>query len=71
MGARHRVGIGLSYRPAMLHRLAESIPGLLKRDKKLLKSYKTGEINFFLLADGRIRIREAQTLTDPDPEHWL
>ncbi len=26
MGARHRVGIGLSYRPAMLHRLAEFIP---------------------------------------------
>jgi hypothetical protein len=24
-------GIGLSYRPARLHRLAESIPGLLKR----------------------------------------
>ncbi len=35
MGARNRVGIGLSYRPARLHRLAESIslesiPGLLK-----------------------------------------
>jgi hypothetical protein len=26
MGARNRVGIGLSYRPARLHRLAESIP---------------------------------------------
>jgi hypothetical protein len=26
MGARHRVGIGLSYRPARLHRLAEFIP---------------------------------------------
>ncbi len=25
MGARHRVGIGLSYRPARLHRLAEFI----------------------------------------------
>jgi hypothetical protein len=25
-GARHRVGIGLSYRPARLHRLAEFIP---------------------------------------------
>ncbi len=36
MGARSRVGIGLSYQPARLHRLAESIPlesvpGLLKR----------------------------------------
>jgi hypothetical protein len=30
MGARNRVGIGLSYWPARLHRLAESIPGLLK-----------------------------------------
>ena len=26
MGARHRVGIGLSYRPARLHRLTEFIP---------------------------------------------
>ncbi len=26
MGARNRVGIGLSYQPARLHRLAESIP---------------------------------------------
>jgi hypothetical protein len=30
-GARNRVGIGLSYRPARLHRLVESIPGILKR----------------------------------------
>jgi hypothetical protein len=29
-GARNRLGIGLSYRPDRLHRLAESIPGLLK-----------------------------------------
>jgi hypothetical protein len=33
MGTRHRVGIGLSYRPARLHRLAESIPGLHNRLK--------------------------------------
>jgi hypothetical protein len=26
MGAKNRVGIGVSYRPAKLHRLAESIP---------------------------------------------
>jgi hypothetical protein len=26
MGARNRVGIGLPYRPARLHRLAEFIP---------------------------------------------
>ncbi len=31
MGARNRVGIGLPYRPARLHRRAESIPGLLER----------------------------------------
>jgi hypothetical protein len=30
MGARNRVGIGCSYRPTRLHRLAESIPGVLK-----------------------------------------
>ncbi len=30
MGTRIRVGIGLSFRPARLHRLAESIPVLLK-----------------------------------------
>ncbi len=30
MGARKWVGLGLPYRPARLHRLAESIPGLLK-----------------------------------------
>ncbi len=33
MGTRNRVGIGLSYRDARLHRLAESIPGLLKSIK--------------------------------------
>ncbi len=33
MGARNRVGIGLSYRPAWPHRLAESIPGILKSIK--------------------------------------
>jgi hypothetical protein len=30
MGARNRVGVRLSHRPARLHRLAESIPGVLK-----------------------------------------
>ncbi len=29
-GVRNQVGIGLSYPSARLHRLAESIPGLLK-----------------------------------------
>jgi hypothetical protein len=35
MGTGNRVGIGVSYRPARLHRLAESIPGLLKSLKIL------------------------------------
>jgi hypothetical protein len=35
MGARNRVGIGLSYRPARLHRLAELIPW-----NRFLKSLK-------------------------------
>jgi hypothetical protein len=30
MGARNRVGVGLLYRPAKLHSLSESIPGLQK-----------------------------------------
>jgi hypothetical protein len=40
MGARNRIGIGLSYRPVRLHRLAESIPGLLviKSSKILVPS---------------------------------
>jgi hypothetical protein len=33
MGARNTEGIGLSYLPARLHRLAESIRGLLKSFK--------------------------------------
>jgi hypothetical protein len=33
MGARNKVGIGFSYRPARLQRLAESIPWLLKSFK--------------------------------------
>jgi hypothetical protein len=43
MGARNRIGIGLSYRTARLHRLAESILGLLKclkiRAKRLWSDY--------------------------------
>jgi hypothetical protein len=31
MGARNRVEIGFSYRPARIHRLAELIPRLLKK----------------------------------------
>jgi hypothetical protein len=45
MGARNPVGIGLSYRPARLHRMAESIPmnlilgSLFKNTVSLLSSY--------------------------------
>jgi hypothetical protein len=40
MGARNREGIGLSYQPARLHRLAELIPVLLKSLKiRALISY--------------------------------
>ncbi len=46
MGARNRVGIGLSYRPARLHRLAESIPGFLKSLKipSLMSFAKTSPV---------------------------
>ncbi len=40
MGARNRVGIGLSYRPARLHRLAELIPW--NRFFGFLKVFKFG-----------------------------
>jgi hypothetical protein len=42
MGARIRVGVGLSYRAARLHRLAELIPGLL-RSLKILAQVRGGE----------------------------
>jgi hypothetical protein len=43
MGARKRVGIGLSYRPARLHRLAELIP--CESILGLLKSLKIRALN--------------------------
>jgi hypothetical protein len=49
MGARNRVGIGLSYRPARLHRLAELIPG--NRFLGTLKVLK------FELSSLRLRLR--------------
>jgi hypothetical protein len=39
MGARNREGRGLSYRPARLHRLAESIPGPHTRLKIRAQSF--------------------------------
>jgi hypothetical protein len=50
MGATNRVGKGLSDRPARLHRLAESIPGLLK----VLK-YRLCRPSTFLLTTDVIR----------------
>jgi hypothetical protein len=44
MGARNRVGIGLSYRPARLHRLAKSVPS--NRFLGLLKSLKIPALCF-------------------------
>jgi hypothetical protein len=40
MGTRNRVGIGLSHRPARLHKLAESIRGLHK-------SFKISSLEFY------------------------
>jgi hypothetical protein len=37
----------------------------------MMKSQKRRNQGLFLLDDGRIRIREAQTLTDLDPEHCI
>ncbi len=56
MGARNRVGNGLSYRPARLHRLAEYIPwnrflGSLKVSKYSLRSWRKK----------RMKIREIDT----------
>jgi hypothetical protein len=50
MEARNRVGIGFSYRPAVLHSLAESIPwnrfpGSLKCQKYLLRTRLTQAVN--------------------------
>jgi hypothetical protein len=39
MGARNRVRIGLSYRPARLHRLAESIPRATEKFKNTVSVY--------------------------------
>jgi hypothetical protein len=54
MRSRTRVGIGLSYRPARLHRLAESIPGLLKSLR--LFTYYPILTNWFLLGDGKVQV---------------
>ncbi len=44
-GARNQVGIGLTIRPARLHRLAELIPGLLKSLKIPSQLTNTGSFD--------------------------
>jgi hypothetical protein len=44
MGARNRVGIGLSYRPARLHRLTELVPW-----NRLLKIRVLDSIVYFVM----------------------
>ncbi len=46
MEARNRVGIRLSHRPARLHRLAESIPGVLKKFKNTVSGLCSNTIQF-------------------------
>jgi hypothetical protein len=56
MGAGNREGIGLSYRSAGLHRLAESIPGLLEIFMYLRAIFCTFQISvdfYFVPVGGR------------------
>ena len=60
MRARNRVGIWLLYRPARLHRLAESIPwnrflGSIKVKKYRLCTVDVGGTNELQTQDGRLR----------------
>ncbi len=48
MGARHRVGIGLLYRPARLHRLAEFIPWNRFRGPIHVQKYQLSWVVFTL-----------------------
>jgi hypothetical protein len=63
MGARNQVGIGLPYRPARLHRPAESIPGLLKSIKILSQDIKD-------LAESKLR-RQQDDLTRGRAVLWI
>ncbi len=44
MGARHRVGIGLLYRPARLHRLANSFLGIDSGAPYTFKNTSSGQL---------------------------
>jgi hypothetical protein len=61
MGARNRVGTGLSYRPARLHRLAESILGLLKSLKIRAQEKKT----YFCFFQRELKRNEGQVVFVP------
>ncbi len=68
MGARNRVGIGLSYRPARLHKRAELFPwnqflgsikyGFFSSSRERMQGWSTGSLlsfqGFFLLAGQRL-----------------
>jgi hypothetical protein len=60
MGARHRVGIGLLYRPARLHRLAEFIPWNRFRGPIHVQKYQ-----LCLLCDCTISIHEYSSVYLP------
>jgi hypothetical protein len=55
MGDRNRVGIGLSFRPARLHRQVESIPGILKSSNLFIYILQI-LTNWFLLGDGKVEV---------------
>jgi hypothetical protein len=60
MGARNRVGIGLSYQPAWLHRLTELIPGLLK---SLKATCRYSNLFVLILYDHKLKHRSKWTHT--------
>jgi hypothetical protein len=53
MGARNQVGIGLSYRPARLHRLAEFIPWNRFLGSIQVLKYRLWLVNIFLIRSWR------------------
>jgi hypothetical protein len=55
MGARNRVGVRLSHRPARLHRLPDWIPGVLKKFKNTVSGLCLNTIQFKL--DGFHRVQ--------------
>ncbi len=60
MVARNQVGVGLSYRPARLHRLAESIPWnrFLGKFKNTVLGLQLDDFDIFNIFLIRVRIRQ-------------